>query len=91
MLTSMRSTLAAGLAAALLALLALACGPSGKQAKVPGDALAGLPPRTDPPYDLSDDDDLGRARAMYAAMPPFGFRGRWLGSRQPSWPRKVIM
>lgn len=33
------------------------------------DVLSGLPPRHDPPIDLTDDDDLGRARAQYDALP----------------------
>jgi tetratricopeptide (TPR) repeat protein len=38
-------------------------GPTG-----PSEALAGLPPRTDPPLALDDDDDLERARHAYDAL-----------------------
>jgi tetratricopeptide (TPR) repeat protein len=45
------------------------CGPYGRHAASPGDALAGLPPHQDPPIALDDDDDLGRARMTYDALP----------------------
>src|SRR5215470_11164901 len=50
----------------LAVLLAAACGGA---AGVSGDPLAGLPPRHDPPLDLSDDDDLGRARNLFDGLP----------------------
>ena len=48
------------------AVLATSCATSAART---GDALAGLPPRHDPPLDLTDDDDLGRARGVYDALP----------------------
>ncbi|HKA86992.1 MAG TPA: hypothetical protein VKE22_04965 [Haliangiales bacterium] len=51
---------------ALAALLLAACGVHAGDA-VP-DALRGLPPRHDPPIDLADEDDLGRARGDYDAL-----------------------
>jgi tetratricopeptide (TPR) repeat protein len=48
----------------LTALCACAGGLAG-----PPESLRGLPPRHDPPMDLDDDDDLGRARAAYDALP----------------------
>src|SRR5258706_3427427 len=38
-------------------------GPTG-----PNEALAGLPPLTDPPLALDDDDDLQRARGLFDAL-----------------------
>ncbi len=58
-----RALLAAVLGAALLA-----CGPNGRHASSAGDALAGLPPHTDPPLALDDDDDLARSRAIFDGL-----------------------
>ncbi len=49
--------------------LTLGCGgASGPGAGTPA-SLRGLPDAKDPPLDLADEDDLGRARALYDAMP----------------------
>jgi hypothetical protein len=57
---------------ALAAATAVACGPASHGAvgpAGPNEALAGLPPRQDPPLALDDDDDLQRARQLYDALP----------------------
>jgi tetratricopeptide (TPR) repeat protein len=51
-----------------------ACGAAGLGGAGAGtggtpESLRNLPPRHDPPLDLSDDDDLGRARGNYDALP----------------------
>ena len=51
----------------LVAVSALSCG--GATSSSTADVLRGLPPRHDPAFDLSDDDDLGRARGLYDALP----------------------
>ena len=57
------------LACALLVFSAASCGPSSSEMQGGGgEALRGLPPRHDAPYDLSDEDDLGRARIQFDAM-----------------------
>jgi tetratricopeptide (TPR) repeat protein len=70
MLTSMRLRAVSALAALVL----LACGPASNRGDTTpragtSEALAGLPPRTDPPLALDDDDDLERARQAYEALP----------------------
>ncbi len=62
----------ATLATTAITLGALACGPASHGRPVgptgPKEALAGLPPRQDPPLALDDDDDLQRARQLYEAL-----------------------
>jgi tetratricopeptide (TPR) repeat protein len=74
-----------GMFRALAVLLCAACGAHAGDA---ADALRGLPPRHDPPMDLADEDDLGRARGDYDAM-VFGDAARsprrrelWVAYRQ---------
>jgi tetratricopeptide (TPR) repeat protein len=55
-----------GMYRAFAVLLLAACGAHAGDA---ADALRGLPPRHDPPIDLQDEDDLGRARGAYDAIP----------------------
>jgi tetratricopeptide (TPR) repeat protein len=52
-----------------VAAVALGCAGPRTSARVP-EVLRDLPPRQDPPLDLADDDDLGRARVLYDALPP---------------------
>jgi tetratricopeptide (TPR) repeat protein len=69
-----RVPLALALAVASSALAA--CGPPSQGGTTPqngpSEALAGLPPRQDPPLALDDDDDLRRARDLYGLMPVEG-------------------
>src|SRR5262245_380383 len=52
-------------------LLVAACGPASRSDVAdPAEALRGLPPRTDPPLALDDDDDLGRSHALFRLLPP---------------------
>ncbi len=55
-----------GMLRVLAVLLCAACGAHAGDAV--SDALRGLPPRHDPPIDLQDEDDLGRARGDYDAL-----------------------
>jgi tetratricopeptide (TPR) repeat protein len=54
-------------APSILLLVHASCGPATSPAA--SEALRGLPPRHDPSFDLSDEDDLVRARTMFDAMP----------------------
>src|SRR5215471_8609505 len=62
-----RSLLGKALACACLVAAANACGGAGATS---GEALRGLPPRHDPPLDLGDDGDLGRARNLFDGLAP---------------------
>src|SRR5688572_9196860 len=51
----------------IVAVIVAGCGAGAGPGGTP-TSLRGLPPPSDPPYDLDDDDDLGRARDLYEAM-----------------------